>query len=69
MYMIILYDRGAVTVFASNILYSKNLLYAFKCVLETFQNNNLVTYLQYQKSVLNTDFKRLFLGIHEKRGL
>ena len=39
--------------------------------LKPFQNNNLVKYDNYntENSPLNADFKGLFLGIHENRGL
>ena len=47
------------------------ILYAFKFVLETFQNNNVVKYDIYniENPPLITYFKGLFLGIHENMGL
>ena len=67
--LIIFDKRGAVRVFASNILHQITI--AFKFVLETFQNNSLVKYDTCNTENLpsNADFKGLFLSIHEKRGL
>ena len=67
---IILYDRGAVRLFASNILHQITVVCIQICS-ETVKNNNLLKYdiCNAEDSPLNADFKRLFLGIHEKWGL
>ena len=45
-------------------------IFCIKFVLETFQNNNLVKFEigNTENSTLDADFKRLFLGIHKKKG-
>ena len=74
---LILSDRRAVRVFATDILQQIAIIYSFKSVLETpglkrlktIIWQNMIYAIQKINHLVNADFKGLFLIFHENRGL
>ena len=65
--LIILYNRGAVTVFVSNILHQITFVCIQICSCNlSKQLFGKIFVCHREKSPLNSGFKGLFLGIHEK---